>query len=180
MSFEQYVVVFDACVLAPMPLCDTLLRLAEEPAFYTPKWSDDILLEVHRTLVKKLGRNEGQAKRRVDHMKFAFPEALVKDYEGLIPSMTNEEKDRHVLAAAIRCGAHAIVTYNTRHFPKYSLEPFGIECISADRFVEDQYHLNPDQFIITLEQQATEINWTVPDLIARHVPCLSRLIVTKG
>jgi hypothetical protein len=30
---NQYIVVLDACVLAPMPLCDLLLRLAEEPAF---------------------------------------------------------------------------------------------------------------------------------------------------
>lgn len=39
---NQYLAVLDACVLAPMPVCDTLLRLAEEPAFYKPKWSEDI------------------------------------------------------------------------------------------------------------------------------------------
>lgn len=39
---NQYTVVLDTCVLVPMPLCDTLLRLAEEPALYLPKWSDDI------------------------------------------------------------------------------------------------------------------------------------------
>ena len=43
---ERIVAVLDTCVLAPMPLCDTLLRLAEEPAFYTPKWSGDILREL--------------------------------------------------------------------------------------------------------------------------------------
>jgi len=34
----QYTVVLDTCVLVPMPLCDTLLRLAEEPVLYVPKW----------------------------------------------------------------------------------------------------------------------------------------------
>jgi hypothetical protein len=42
---ERLVAVLDTCVLAPMPLCDTLLRLAEEPALYTPK-SADILREL--------------------------------------------------------------------------------------------------------------------------------------
>lgn len=34
---NAFVVVLDTCVLAPMPLCDTLLRLAEDPAFYMPR-----------------------------------------------------------------------------------------------------------------------------------------------
>lgn len=36
---SQYTVVLDTCVPVPMPLCDTLLRLAEEPELYVPKWS---------------------------------------------------------------------------------------------------------------------------------------------
>ena len=47
---NAYIAVLDTCVLAPMPLCDTLLRLAEEPAFYIPKWSDGILRELRSTL----------------------------------------------------------------------------------------------------------------------------------
>lgn len=47
---NQYIAVLDTCVLAPMPLCDTLLRLAEDPAFYIPKYSPDIVLELRSTL----------------------------------------------------------------------------------------------------------------------------------
>lgn len=180
MGFEQYVVVLDACVLVPMPLCDTLLRLAEEPAFYTPKWSGAILDEMRGALVKNLRHSEESSARRVEAMKNAFPEALVHGYEGLIPAMTNHVKDRHVVAAAIRCGAHAIVTNNLKHFPPSSLKHSGIECVSPDGFIEDQYHLNPDQFITILEQQAADIEWTLPELIAKHVPCLRRLIVIKS
>lgn len=43
---NQYIAVLDTCVLAAMPLCDTLLRLAEDPAFYIPKWSADIVREL--------------------------------------------------------------------------------------------------------------------------------------
>jgi len=48
---NQYVAVLDTCVLAPMPLGDTLLRLADNPAFYIPRWTDDILRELRSTLV---------------------------------------------------------------------------------------------------------------------------------
>lgn len=39
-------VVLDSCVLLPMPLADTLLRIADEPRLYVPKWSDEIMAEV--------------------------------------------------------------------------------------------------------------------------------------
>ena len=48
-------VVLDACVLANFSLCDTLLRLAEPPRLYEPKWSAEIIRETTRTLESKLG-----------------------------------------------------------------------------------------------------------------------------
>jgi hypothetical protein len=39
----DYRVLLDACVLIPMPLADTLLRMAEEPRLYVPKWSQLIM-----------------------------------------------------------------------------------------------------------------------------------------
>src|SRR3981081_3756683 len=48
-------VVLDACVLANFLLCDTLLRLAEPPRLFEPKWSEEIIRETTRTLELKLG-----------------------------------------------------------------------------------------------------------------------------
>jgi len=45
----DYRVLLDACVLIPMPLADTLLRMAEAPRLYLPKWSQAILDEVRAT-----------------------------------------------------------------------------------------------------------------------------------
>jgi hypothetical protein len=47
-------VVLDACVLANFSLCDTLLRLAEAPRLFEPKWSEEIIRETTRTLESKL------------------------------------------------------------------------------------------------------------------------------
>jgi hypothetical protein len=44
---EERRVVLDACVLIPMPLADTLLRLAETPRPYSPRWSGAIMDEVY-------------------------------------------------------------------------------------------------------------------------------------
>jgi hypothetical protein len=58
-------------VLAPMPLCDTLLRLAEDPAFYIPKWSNDILREL-RTTLERMGYTTAQVERRIGAMESAL------------------------------------------------------------------------------------------------------------
>lgn len=38
---NEYAALLDACVLVPMCLCDTLLRLAENPSMYRPLWSSE-------------------------------------------------------------------------------------------------------------------------------------------
>jgi predicted nucleic acid-binding protein len=135
-----------------MPVADTLLRLADEPAFYTPRCSSDILKELKTTL-HKFGYTEPQIEHRIDQMQSAFPAALVEGYKHLLTSMKNNPEDRHVLAAAVRCGANGIVSNNKKHFPDEVLAEFDLECLTADEFIEHQYHLNPDLFINVLKQQ---------------------------
>jgi predicted nucleic acid-binding protein len=150
---NQHIAVLDTCVLAPMPLCDTLLRLAEEPAFYIPKWSADILRELTSTL-RRMGYTPAQANRRIAAMESAFDDANVADYESLIASMTNDPKDRHIVAAAIRCGAHAIVTDNVRHFPPASVKPYGLDVLTPDNFLIHQFRQNRELLAGTLGAQA--------------------------
>ena len=57
----DFKVVLDSCVLIPMPLVDTLLRLAGEPRLYLAKWTHQIMAEVNRNLVEKFGLTEDQA-----------------------------------------------------------------------------------------------------------------------
>src|ERR1022692_3268410 len=99
-------------------------------------------------------------------MECTFPDAMVTEYEGLIPVMKNDPKDRHVLAAAVKCGAHSIVSDNVKHFPTEALSPYNMEC------------LTPDAFISVLVEQASDIGWTLTQLISKHVPSLSKLIIS--
>jgi hypothetical protein len=50
----------------------------------------------------------------------------VEGHEDLVSAMTNHPKDRHVLAAAVRCTAEVIVTHNLKDFPRTALEPYSI------------------------------------------------------
>jgi len=135
---SDVVALLDANVLYPMPLCDTMLSLAEGypfAALYLPRWSADILEETRRNLVVDGRCTPAQALRRIQLMNDAFPEASVTAYEALIPSLGNDEGDRHVLAAAIRAGAQHIVTRNVRHFPHAAVEPFGMRAVTPDAFL---------------------------------------------
>lgn len=63
-------------------------------------------------------------------------------YELWVTSLSlPDEDDRHGLAAAIRCGADSIVTFNIKDFPKFALEPYGIEALHPDEFVLSQMGL---------------------------------------
>lgn len=120
-----YRAVLDACVLAPMPVCAVLLKLAQEPAMYLPFWSECILSELAKALAKpSFSLSPNQIERRLAYMRKHFPESSVSGYECLAPSMKCHEDDRHVLAAAVRCEAGAIVTNNRKHFPNVALAPF--------------------------------------------------------
>jgi len=96
---NEYTVLLDACVLVPMPLCETLLRLAEEPALYRPLWSESILQEVGNAL-ERMKYNSKQVKRRLDAMRSTFPEAFVPLPNDLIQALTciPDPKDRHVFS----------------------------------------------------------------------------------
>lgn len=151
---NQYVAVLDTCVLAPMPLCDTLLRLAEDPALFLPRWTDDILRELRSTLLR-MGYSKAQAQRWITAMGTAFEDAKVTGHEDLVGSMTNDPKDRHVLAAAVRCGAQAIITANIRHFPAASVRPYDVDVITPDDFLIHQFHLNAELLREKLAAQAS-------------------------
>lgn len=135
--------VLDACVLAPFSLCDLFLRLAEEPRLYRPRWTMAILAEVRRTQTGKLGWPERLAGYWQEQVTESFPEALVTGHEPLLERCRNAEEDRHVLAAAIRASAPAIVTFNLRHFPALALEPWGIAAHHPADYLAALYDEDP-------------------------------------
>jgi hypothetical protein len=76
---------------------------------------------------------------------------LVTGYDHLISSLElPDPDDRHVLAAAIVCGAQHIVTENLKHFPSDVLDPLGIEAVTADTFLASTFELYPAEAMTAL------------------------------
>ena len=146
-------VVLDACVLVPINKVDLLLTFAEQRAYF-PLWSDRIMDEtvrgIHRATKGRV--SEERARTRVEAMNDAFEDACVEGWEPLEAAITGmpDPDDRHVVAAAVRGHASAIVTDN----PKAVLEPLGLHTRSSDRFLLDLLHRNPARAVACVAQTA--------------------------
>jgi len=143
----------DTCVLFPMYLRDTLLRLAAAD-IYQPLWSTHILTELHRALVRQGTTTTDQANRIIKLVRSHFPDSEIAGYEPLIPTVTCHEKDRHVLAAAIKAGTALLITDNTADFPPAATLPHGIQVLTADQFLLELLDASAGTVILTLTRQA--------------------------
>ena len=142
MMAEAYTVIFDACVLYPFALRDLLVQMATTELF-RGRWSRDIHEEWMGALADGGKCERSRLERIRDLMDRAVPDCIVRDYEDLIPGIQlPDANDRHVVAAAIRCGAQTIVTKNVRDFPSACIGKYGIEAQHPDIFMECQFGLS--------------------------------------
>ena len=170
---SDFPAILDACVLVQAAVRDTLLRLFEQRLFLA-RWTDEIVDETVRTLQEKLGRTPEQTDHLVNELRTYFPDAWVEQgYRQLIPVMTNDEKDRHVLAAAVKVPCEVIVTYNRKHFFENSLRPFGIVAKHPDEFLIDLYHLNGEVVVHELHEQGAALRKprTIGEVLAALETC---------
>lgn len=156
MFANRYTALVDACSLVSAPRRDLRLTLAEAE-FFRLRWSQRILDETQTALGKIFSErgfrdSELRAIRSVDAMRRAFPEAnvsphsLATDLSFSLP----DEKDEHVLAAAVQTQAQAIVTENIRDFPEALLAPLGIETRTADDFIADTIALDEGKAVAAI------------------------------
>lgn len=150
----SFTVVYDACVLYPARVRDFLIRLAGTN-LVRARWTQDIHEEWITNLLQRrqdLSRDQLEYTRQL--MDDAVLDCLVEGYASLVPALQLPDPgDRHVLAAAIRCNAQAIVTYNLRDFPAAQLEPYRIEAQHPDVFALHLYDLNPGAVIAAARSQ---------------------------
>ncbi len=165
---NEYAALLDACVLVPMPLCDTLLRLALEPSLYRPLWSAQILTEVG-TALQRMGYTPEQGERRLRVMREHFPEAVVSIPPDMAQALAciPDKNDRHVLAAAICGHANAIVTFNEGDFPEACLAQYGILRLHPDDFLVHQFHANSALVMEKIDLQAMVRREPWKNIVAR-------------
>lgn len=163
----DFKVVLDACVLAPASLCELLMRLAERPRLYSPRWGPEILDEVRRTQVEKLGFPEDLADYWRSEVERSFPEAIVPNAHLLECACENDEKDRHVLAVAIRSGAEVIVTTNGKHFPAKALAPWNVKARHPSDFLITLFTMESGVVVSKLTSIASDRGITPQEYLAK-------------
>ncbi len=163
-----------------MPLADTLLRLAEPPAVFDARWSEDILGEMSRTLVRRFAKTPANARYREAAMRKFFPHALVCGYEPLVSQMGNHPKDRHVLAAALTCKADYLVTFNLRDFPAMAGDHTAV--VGPSAFLKTLWKLDRSAIDVRLREQAAAIGFGVEELLdrlAQSIPAFVELLRSR-
>lgn len=174
MRHSPFTVVFDACVLYPAPLRDFLMWLGLSGRFRA-RWSQEIHAEWKRNLLlNRPDLTQAQLDRTSDLMDKAIPDGLVEGYEDLISGLQlPDSDDRHVLAAAIRCNASVIVTFNQKDFPAALLAPFGIESQHPDEFVDNLLDLDPAAVVAAAQRQRAQLQNPALD-VSRYLEILLR------
>ena len=126
----------DANVLYPNLLRNLLMYFGVAD-IYQPRWS----MRVHQEWMSALAQNRpdisaAKIERIRTLMDDKIHDAMVEGYEHRIASITlPDPDDRHVLAAAIQCGATIIVTANRRDFPATTLAQHNIVAENPDVFL---------------------------------------------
>jgi len=141
---SHFTVVYDACVLYPAPLRDLLMHLALSDLFRA-RWSnmihDEWIRNVH---ANRPDLSRDRLDRTRDRMNHSVRDCVVSDFEYMISSISlPDPDDRHVVAAAIHCGASLIVTFNLKDFPDSALKPYNLAAQHPDDFIVDLLDLHP-------------------------------------
>jgi len=167
-------VIIDANALAYLALAKLLLDLARRQRLVLPYWSPQILEEVWRTYAVKFKRGAQYASARLAEFTVGFPDALQADLEPLIDQCTNDAKDRHVLAAAIKAQAQVIVTFNQKHFRPEHLEKWGIVAQNPNDFLIELYSKHPTAMWRQLKFAADGKRMELGDFVHSYTDQLAR------
>ncbi|BAN53457.1 MULTISPECIES: PIN domain-containing protein [Pseudomonas] len=154
MKHSPFTAIYDANVLYPAPLRDFLMNLALT-GIYRARWSAGIHDEWKRNLLlNRPDLTPEHVDRTSSLMDAAVPDALVTDYDSPVEGLDlPDEDDRHVLAAAIKCNASVIVTFNLKDFPKSVLGVFDIEPLHPDDFIADLWDLDKAAVLEAAQRQ---------------------------
>lgn len=162
----------DACVLYSASLRDLFMWLALAEIYF-PKWTEQIHAEWIESVLKNrpdLTREKLERTRQL--MNLHAEGSLVEDYEPLISTLSlPDEKDRHVLAAAIQSYASVIVTFNLSDFPRQALEPYGIQAQHPDAFLCDRFGEEPELFLNALQEMIAQLK-NPPRTFEQHLDYL--------
>lgn len=177
----------DTCVIYPTVMREVLLGVAKAGAF-EPLWSERILEEWARAARKIGPTGEAQARGEIALVRAAWPKASINYRPSTEARLyLPDEADIHVLAAAIDGHADAIVTVNTKDFPKHILAEEGLERLGPDELLRGVWEREPEMVAEVAErirQEACRLSgkdWETRGLLKKaRLPRLAKALSYKA
>lgn len=168
------VVVYDANALYGNTVRDMLIRVARS-RLVQAKWSERILDE---TLENLAARRPDIERAKLDRlrtlMNAAVPDSLVTGYEPPIEGLKlPDPDDRHVLAAAIKCHATMIITWNMPTFRRKAWDLGSWRPRPPDDFLLEQISID-DRRVWACVQQIADSRRNPPETAEDVLDALER------
>lgn len=143
----QIKIVLDANVLFSARLRDLWMELGST-GLVQLHWTDRIEAEWIEAILRSRPELENHLRRTAALMRKFMPGAAISDIEGneaelLLP----DPNDRHVLAAAITCGASSIATFNLKDFPADIVMGHGVAARTPDDIFLEIAAADPEGFL---------------------------------
>ena len=132
------------------------------------RWSLSIEAEFRDVWARLYPRLSENGPKILQLMRTVVPDWRAPESRRVLREVTLPDvKDRHVLAAAVRCSAQVVITSNRKHFPVQSVIPFDIEVLTPDEFLINQHRMNHDLVMERLNEQASACASPIERLLLR-------------
>lgn len=155
---SKFTALIDTNCLFPHYLRDILLDFSIE-GMYEFRWTEQIKSELIDNLVKIKSLDLGKAEKLISTIDEVFPDAIIPDSTIYLDRFSIADKDdEKILSSALASNVGAIVTENTKDFPKLPLELIGIEIVKPDDFILDLIDLNFEKAIFTISKLLIQYN----------------------
>ncbi len=155
---SKFTALIDTNCLFPLYLRDILLDFSIE-GMYEFRWTEQIKSELIDNLVKIKSLDLGKAEKLISTIDEVFPDAIIPDSTIYLDRFSIADKDdEKILSSALASNVGAIVTENTKDFPKLPLELIGIEIVKPDDFILDLIDLNFEKAIFTISKLLIQYN----------------------
>lgn len=160
----------DTNVLFPFSVMDLLLALSED-GVHEVLWTDDLLDEWERVIVREQKRSPASATQITAAVREFFDDGKVErgEYKHLIGEMPGTDRDDHAhMAAAVVRRPCTILTNNVKGFPPAPLAKHGVRVTDPDTYLCEAAAELPDEVagtIVRLAAEKTRPPKTPPDLL---------------
>lgn len=132
-------------------------RIATELRLLTLIWSDELLAEAERTLLKRKDIPQVAARRWVSYLRDAFPEEQINlaDLPANIDLslLTTDIDDQHICALAVVGRADLLLTFDSGYLDG-PLREHDIQVLDPDEYLCDAFDQEPSAILRVIHDQA--------------------------